>query len=362
MNQKRIYLYPFFIIFFVFLVDKLVCIPELREAGRRAYKSGQNVLVGLPKVWEEDKKLQSENTKVVVVTGTSRSDIFHEWEKIPVNQSTYSGPIYFETRSSIKASEYFLFYLMIQSMTKSGFKPDLLFLEFSEEMLNENNVFSYKSKWQELMLHEDELIDIFPTFNFKYQREILSKLFFLSYNYHFSPTQGVTNWIKGKTANDDNYFIALASYLNKKRPFDPKKIGIELDNFTPQEFKDRIVDYSQSQRELLLTNYTFSETEYGFLKKIIQHAEEHNIPTVLWEPQVHPYYGQLRKSITGGNLMEIYGRPLVDPNSKNIRLISLNHGNTNCKTFVDSSHVSPICVPEIADKLLQIAKEIPNFK
>lgn len=362
MNQRHIYLYPFFIILAIFLIDKLVCLPEFREAGRRAYKSGQNVLIGLPKVWEEDRKRQAEKTKVVVVTGTSRSDIFHEWENIPVRKSTYSGPIYFETRSSIKASEYFLFYLMIQSMTKSGFKPDLLFLEFSEEMLNENNVYSYKAKWQELMLHEDELIDIYSTFNPKFQREIITKLLFVSYNYHFSPIQGVSNWIKGITANDDTYFIALGSYLNKKRPFNPENAGIELDDFTPEEYRKRIIDYSESQRELLLTNYTFSETEYGFLKKIIQHVEEHNIPTILWEPQIHPYYDQLRRTITGGNLFETSGRPLVSPNSKNIRLISLNKGNTNCKTFMDSSHVSPVCVPEIADKLLQIAKEIPNFK
>ncbi|TGL15502.1 DUF1574 family protein [Leptospira meyeri] len=362
MNQKRIYLYPFFILLSIFVIDKSVCIPQFREAGRRAYKSGQNVLIGLPKVWEEDKKRQSENTKVIVVAGTSRSDIFHEWEKIPVNKNTYQFPTYFETRSSIKASEYFLFYLMTKSMIESDFKPDVLFLEFSEEMLNENNIFSYKSKWQELMLHEDELIDIFPAFNFKFQREILMRLAFISYNYHFSPIQGISNLIKGKTANDDTYFIALASYLNKKRPFNPKFVGIEIDNFTPQEYKDRIIDYSESQKERLLPNYAFSETEYIFLKKIIQLAEEQNIPMVIWEPQVHPYYNQIRKSITGGKLFESLSPNLVSSNSKNIRLISLNKGNTNCKTFLDSSHVSPICVPEIADKLLQTAKEIPNFK
>lgn len=362
MNQKRIYFYPFFILFTLFLIDKLVCIPEFREAGRRAYKSGQNLFLGLPKVWDEDKKLQSEKTKVALVTGTSRSDIFHEWENIPVKKSTYAEPVYFETRSAIKAGEYFLFYLMIQSMTKSGFKPDVLFLEFSEEMLNENNVYSYKTKWQELMLHEDELIDIYPTFNSKFQREIITKLLFVSYNYHFRPIQGISNWVKGKTVTDDTYFIAVSSYLNKKRPFNPANAGIELDRFTPEEYKARIVDFSESQRELLLSKYTLSETEYGFLKRIIQHAEEHNIPTVFWEPQIHPYYNQIRKSITGGDLFETLGRSLVDPNSKNIRLISLNKGNTNCKIFVDSSHVSPLCVPEIADKLLQTAKEIPNFK
>ncbi|XDD46127.1 DUF1574 family protein [Leptospira sp. WS39.C2] len=362
MTPKKVYFYPLLLVLFIFVIDKIACIPKFREAARRPYKSGQNILIGFPKVWEETKQLQSENQNVVVVTGSSRSDIFHEWESIPVNKNTYSKPIYFETRLALKASEYFLYYLLLKSMIDSGFKPNLMFIEFSEEMLNENNVYSYKTKWKELMLPEDVLMDIYPVFNNKYKFEILSRLLFVSYNYHIRPIQGITNLIKGENANDDTYFIALSSYLNKKRPFNPNNVGIQIDQFTPQEYEDRIVKYSKGQEELLLSQFILSDTEVGFLKRIIDLAEKNNIPTVIWEPQVHPYYQEKRKQITGGNLFETISQNIIDPNSKNIRKISLNHGNTKCKIYTDSSHVSPLCVPEIVDKLLQTAKDIPNFQ
>ncbi|MCW7506982.1 DUF1574 family protein [Leptospira levettii] len=362
MTHNKIYFYPFILIFFVFTIDKIACIPDFREAARRPYKSGQNILIGFPKVWEENKRLQSDKINVTVVTGSSRSDIFHEWENIPVNKNTYNQPIYFETRLALKASEYFLYYLLLKSMVNGGFKPNLLFIEFSEEMLNENNVYSYKTKWKELMLTERELIDIYPVFNLKYKLDILTRLLFVSYNYHIRPIQGISNLIKGERAADDTYFIALSSYLNKKRPFNPNNTGIEIDNFTPKEYEERIVNYSRSQEQLLLNNFLISETEVGFLKKIIDLAEENNIPTVIWEPQVHPYYKERRKSITGGNLFDTISERLIEKDSKNIRRISLNRGNTNCRLYTDSSHVSPLCVPEIVDKLLQTAKEIPNFQ
>ncbi|XDD42442.1 DUF1574 family protein [Leptospira sp. WS60.C2] len=362
MNQKKIYFYPIIVLFFIFSIDKIACIPEFREAARRSYKPGQNILLGFPKVWEENKIRQLENQKIILVTGSSRSEILHEWEEIPVKPTTYNKPVYFETRSAVKASEYMLNYLLLKGMIDTGFKPNLMFIEFSEEMLNENNSFSYKTKWKELMLTEDQLLDIFPVFNPQYKLEIMSRLIFLSYNYHIRPIQGISNLIKGEKASDDLYFIAISSYLNKKRPFDPNHIGIEIDNFSPQDYESRIINYTKEIQDMMLRNYRFSDTEFGFLKKIINLAETHNIPTVIWEPQVHPYYQNLRKSITGGNLYETILLPQLNPNSKNIRTISLNKGNTNCKTYADSSHVSTICVPEIVDKLLQTAKDIPNFQ
>ncbi|MCW7474640.1 DUF1574 domain-containing protein [Leptospira levettii] len=90
--------------------------------------------------------------------------------------------------------------------------------------------------------------------------------------------------------------------------------------------------------------------------------EKNNIATVIWEPQVHPYYQKIRFQITKESIFNRYTRNFINPNSKNIRHISLNLENSECRYFTDSSHVSPLCVPEIVDKLLQTAKEIPNFQ
>ncbi|EMJ89177.1 DUF1574 family protein [Leptospira meyeri] len=362
MKFNRIYFLPFFILFSIIIVDKLICIPDVRESGRRNYKAGQNILLGMPVIWEENKKIQSSGKKVVVVTGTSRSEPFHEWAEIPVNKSTSNEPVYFETRTAVKASEFLLYYLLIKSMTDAGFKPDVLFLEFSDEMLNENNIYTYKTKWAELMLHENELMDIYDSMNSEMQRDIIARLLFLGYNYHFKPIVAAKNLITGNRITNDTYFIGISSYMNVKRPFTPDKAGYEINQFPPKEFQERIIDYAQSRKEHFLSRFQISETETKFFKKIVDHAEKHNIPMVIWEPQIHPYYQEIRHRITQGGIFRQYIRQFVDPNSKNIRYVSLNEGNTNCKTYVDCSHVSPVCVPEIADKLLQIAKEIPNFK
>ncbi|PJZ47232.1 DUF1574 family protein [Leptospira brenneri] len=362
MKNIRIILIPFLLLLLVILVDKLICIPDVRESGRRSYKAGQNLILGMPEIWEENKTTQKKGNRVAVVTGTSRSELFHEWAEIPVTKSILKEPIYFETRTAVKASEFLLYYLIIKSMTDSGFKPDVVFLEFSEEMFNENNVYTYKTKWAELMLHEDELLDIYDAMNPQFKRDIIARLLFLGYNYHFNPILAVKNLISGKRVANDNYFIGLSSVMNAKRPFTPDRIGFHSDNFPENEYQARIVGYAESRRELFLNHYQLSNPEVNFFRKIIDHAEKHNIPMVIWEPQIHPYFQDIRRKITGGELYQKNIQKFIDPNSKNIRYISLNEGNTNCQTYVDCSHVSPICVPEIADKLLQTAKEIPNFK
>jgi hypothetical protein len=318
--------------------------------------------LGLPAIWKDAKSIQNKGTPVAMVTGTSRSDIFHQWDSIPLSKEIAPQPYYFETRTAVKASEFLSFYLMIKSLTESEFKPNVLFLEFSEEMLNEYNGFSYKAKWQELTFSESELIDLYPAFEGKTKRDLIAKLLFLSYNYHFSPTQAISNLITGKRVSNDTYFIQLTSTLNQKRPFNKEGIGYEDGKFPEEIYKERIENYTAGQIEILLKKFALSETEINFFQMIIDLAEKHNIPMVIWEPQIHPYFQEKRQKITGGNLFKVYTDKFVNPNSKNIRVLSLNNGNTNCKTFIDSSHVSPICVPEIAEKLLQTAKLIPNFK
>ncbi|MCW7479746.1 DUF1574 family protein [Leptospira kanakyensis] len=362
MKDIRLYFIPFLLLLLVIVVDKLICIPDIRESGRRTYKAGQNLILGMPTIWEENKTIQKSGKRVVVVTGTSRSESFHQWKEIPVSKSIIQEPVYFETRTAIKASEFLLYYLIIKSMTDSGFKPDVLFLEFSEEMFNENNVYTYKTKWAELMLHEDELLDIYDAMNPQFKRDIIARLLFLGYNYHFNPILAVKNLASGKRVANDDYFIGLSSYMNEKKQFAPDHIGYHVNNFPEKEYRDRIVGYAESRKLYFLNNYRISNPEINFFRKIIDHAEKHNIPMVIWEPQIHPYFQDIRKKITGGDLFNKNIKQYIDPNSKNIRYISLNEGNTNCLTYVDCSHVSPICVPEIADKLLQTAKEIPNYK
>ncbi|EMY62014.1 DUF1574 family protein [Leptospira terpstrae] len=362
MKFNRTYFLPFFILLTIFVIDKLVCIPDVRESGRRNYKAGQNILLGMPVIWVENKKIQSSGKKVAVVTGTSRSEPFHEWAEIPVNKSTIKEPVYFETRTAVKASEFLLYYLLIKSMTDSGFKPNVLFLEFSDEMLNENNIYTYKTKWAELMLHENELIDIYDSMNSEMQRDIIARLLFLGYNYHFKPVLAAKNLLTGNRVTNDTYFIGISSYMNVKRPYKPEDIGYDVSQFPAKEFQERIIDYAESRKQHFLSRFQISETETNFFKKIVDHAEKHNIPMVIWEPQIHPYYNDIRHKITKGGIFKQYIQQFVNSNSKNIRHVSLNEGNTKCTTYVDCSHVSPVCVPEIADKLLQIAKEIPNFK
>lgn len=362
MKSISIYSFPFLILFSIILIDKVICIPDVRESGRRNYKAGQNILLGMPVVWEENHKIKNSGQKVAVVTGTSRSESFHEWSEIPVKKSTLKDPIYFETRTAVKASEFMLFYLLVKSMSDAKFKPNILFLEFSDGMLNENNIYTYKTKWAELMLHESELIDLYDAMNPEIQRDIVTRLIFLGYNYHFKPLQAVKNLLTGERVSNDTYFIGISSYMNTKRPFSADKIGFEIDQFPPEEFQERIVNYSESRREHFLSRFQISETETNFFKKIIAHIEKNNIPTVIWEPQIHPYYQDIRSQITKESIFNRYMKMYINPNSKNIRFVSLNQGGLSCKTYVDCSHVSPVCVPDIVDKLLQTAKEIPNFQ
>ncbi|MCZ8342628.1 MAG: DUF1574 family protein [Leptospira sp.] len=360
--MNRYFFYPILLVLGIIAIDKLVCIPDVRESGRRSYKAGQNVFLGLPYVWKEDIQIQKQNKSIAMVVGTSRSDIFHQWETIPFSKSTFPKEIYFETRTAVKASEFLTFYIMIKSMTESGFRPDVIFLEFSEEMLNEFNSFSYKTKWQELTFHESELLDFYPMIVGKTKRDLIAKLLFLSYNYHISPIQTISNLITGKRVQNDDYFIQLTASLNKKRPYSKDDIGFEDGKIPEDIYKDRIEGYTNGQIEILLRNFTLSETEVNFFAKTLELSETYNIPLVIWEPQIHPYFQSKRKEITGGKLFRTYTQKFVSPESKNIRTVSLNEGNTNCKTYTDSSHVSPICVPEIAEKLIETAKTIPNFK
>ncbi|PJZ90643.1 DUF1574 family protein [Leptospira levettii] len=362
MKSKYIYLYPFLILCIIILTDKLICIPDVRESGRRNYKAGQNILLGMPNIWKENILAKQNGKTIAVAIGTSRSEILHEWLDIPVKKSTYDKPISFETRTTIKASEFLLFYLILKSMIDSGFKPDVLFLEFSDDVFSEYSVHSYKSKWSELMLHENELMDIFDAMNPEIKRDIISRLLFLGYNYHFKPIQAVKNLITGNRVTNDHYFIGLSSYLNAKRPYSPDNIGYKYDKFPPNEFQKRIVEYSEVMKEHFFQPYQISETETNLFRKIIDLIEKNNIATVIWEPQVHPYYQKIRFQITKESIFNRYTRNFINPNSKNIRHISLNLENSECRYFTDSSHVSPLCVPEIVDKLLQTAKEIPNFQ
>ncbi|BDA77395.1 hypothetical protein LPTSP3_g03250 [Leptospira kobayashii] len=361
--MKKIYYYPLFIFLIVFLADKIACIPVLLESGRRHYKAGQNILLGINPVWTADKIKQETGSTTVSVFGSSRSYLFHEWKEIPLKENYFSKPIAIETRSIVKASDFLLNYLLIRSMGKVGYKPNLVVLEFSEEMLNEKSPFTFKSKSEELILNSDELISLFPYLEGEGKRNVLFKILFPSYNYHFQPLLAISNISKGKKIEEETLFVEMIAIMNEKQPFDPKNVGFPLNSFSPQDYQARIIDYTnQLIQNDILRNYSYSSNEEGVFHATIDYLEKNNIPTVIWEPTVHPYFLEKRKQITGGNHFQKLKEKYISKASGNVRTLSFVEDPLKCDIYVDASHVSPVCIPEMADRIFSVAKTIPNFK
>ncbi|WP_411823932.1 DUF1574 family protein [Leptospira sp. 'Mane'] len=361
--MKKIYYYPLFIFLIVFLADKIVCIPSLLESGRRHYKAGQNVLLGINPVWNADKIKQSNGTTTISMFGSSRSYLFHEWKDIPLKENYFSKPFAIETRSIVKASDFLLNYLLIRSMEKTDYKPNLVVLEFSEEILNEKSPFTFKSKSEELILNSEELISILPYLEGEGRRNVIFKILFPSYNYRFQPLLAVSNLIKGKKIEEETLFVEMIALMNEKQPFDPKNVGFPLNSFPKGDYQGRIIDYTnQLIKNDILRNYKYSPNEEGVFHAIIDYLEKNNIPTVIWEPEVHPYYLEKRKQITGGNHFQELKGKYISETSKNIRTLSFVQDPLQCDVFVDASHISPVCIPEMSDRIFSVAKTIPNFK
>lgn len=360
--MKNPYLYPLYIILFVFILDKVACIPNFRDLGKRDYKAGQNVILGLDAVWKENQERQNNGNHIAVVTGSSRSEIFHLWKNIPLDTNLSRNEIYFETRTAVKAAELLYMYMVVDSMRQAGFRPNVLFLEFSEEMFNLNSPRSFDSAWNEMILNEEQLIEAVPFLKGKYFRDGLFQILFPSYHYHFQPIKALSGG--NKSSNDvAQYYINLASLQNHKRDFTKAEEGFAEQNFPISEYQTRIVSYTNELfQNFLMRNYKYSPYEESIFALLVHHIEKNKIPTVIWEPQIHPYYQNLRAQKTGGALFENLTKKYVDPNSKYIRVLSLNNKNTKCTTYTDSSHVSPICVPEIANQLLKAAKDIDSIK
>lgn len=361
MNQKLI-LYPFGLFLFVFILDKIILIPAIRDLGCPEPTPMENILKSL----SHDGKTGGEKNAVpeVVFLGSSRSDLFKHLHPGVIGPDPWTAPpvkarllrYHYNTHAVVRASELFVQYALLTSILESGRRPGLVVLEISPAMFNGNSPFGMKTYLSKQIYETSLLIEILPVLNGENRNEVLYRLLFTGYGYRFRPERALSNLLRRNEETDGSDFALL---LLRARPhIAPLPAGFldfEIGKIPPEPYLKRFIGYTKSQSEKgILRDYRFDPAELGVLKLLLKKANKAGVPLVVWRPVIHP----LLKAKVDQTSYPFHKSEIVKTIAdENIPYFNAEEYPLHCRRFKDSSHYSGRCAPYLMNLILDTARK-----
>ncbi|MBE7437117.1 MAG: DUF1574 family protein [Spirochaetales bacterium] len=350
--SPMILLTPLFLFLIVFVVDKVAWFPVVVQKGRAEQTPFEHLLRNIDTL----KQSGPESRPWVVFLGSSRSEIFQHLHPTSIESSSLSKEaqalltrFHLETRLPFKASSTLANFSFLERLLRPGPRPDLIVLEYSPEMLNLNGPFNAALFLQGNILDRPLLRQIFPLMDLKSKLDILIRLGFPAFHYHIRVERVLT-------AGPDDFDSVLTGMLFANRP-PSTPLPDNYQDFAAGDipsaiYQERFLDYSDYlKNEFILKNYIISPVELRALYESIALARKAKIPLVLWIPPIHQELAR-RLATT-----EYAGRGAAIENDLADRALLIRMPDLPCQRYVDSSHLSARCAPEVAHLLLSQAKE-----
>lgn len=363
--MKKHLLIPFVIFIFIFGVDKLFYIPEVRNLFVRNNYNFYDMIFKFEdsfydyhlEKWKKkglNEKEIFENT--IVFLGTSRSETFREFSDKDIINNPYvknkervlQKPV---IAHFLRAGTVFHIYQLFQHVIDK-YPGDVVFaLEVNYGGLNENSYIRQKKDAENLKW--SSFLEIYPYLS---NRQILSfitsRLFVLNlYNVSFSkPFQKN----KDQTPEDmiNSLFVIVQQIVNKNVDAQSGFIfeGIK-EGFETNEEKENYRKFIDNFMNTLYFNFKVSTTDDLLFKKIIKDARDRNIKIIFYRPKIHK---ELRKELDK-KFKEDEERYFLEIsqmiNQNGYQFFDLEKdGEINCAYFRDPSHLSKTCIPEIIEK------------
>ncbi len=361
-------LFPIYLFLFLFIFDKIFLIPNVRKILVKNYLNSYDVLNQFnEKLYSEhlesnSKKLALSKQKIqnntIMFFGTSRSaeyanlsENFYKSNPFIKSESISNVPVF---SWSIKAAPFIHIYQIYNYYIKTHQNPRMIVLEINHISFNKNSVFKQKKDIYDFKL--DDFKEAYSEFSLKDKIEYIS-------NWVFVLNKSTINW-KGLFTNkkEDNVDETLDFVLALKKAFagDSKnqswELGIKEGTETEQRKKEDI-DYNSWVVNSFYQNFQIDETSFNLFKKMVREAREKNIPLVLYRPKIHQLLRDKTKFTIKAEknwleqihlLSKEYNIPFIDFEGEKI---------TKCDYFMDISHLSKTCFPEVIEKIIDITKK-----
>jgi len=349
-----ILLTPILLFLLVFTVDKVACSAEVVQKTRAEQTPVEHLLRNIDTL----KATGPERRPWVVFLGSSRSELFQHLHPTHIRSSSLAAPeqalldhFYLETRLPFKAASTLANFSFLERLLRPGTLPDLIILEYSPEMLNENGPFNSGLFLQGNILDRPLLEQIFPFLDLKSKLDVLFRLSFPAFHYHIRIERVFT-------AGPDDFDSALTGMLFAHRqrttPLPPEYQDYPVGEIPPQIYQERFLDYSDYlKNDFILKDYTISQVELHALRESIELARRANVPILLWIPPVHK---ELSERLASTDYRE-QGPQIERELASRVPLFRVPESFA-CQRYVDSSHLSARCSPELAFTLLEQARKI----
>ncbi len=357
-------LFPLLLFFSLFLLDKVFLLPFVQE---KFVKNRLSVYEGLftfqDKVYKEHLNHwrdvfgsdQVTVKKQTVFFGSSRSAEFADLKDSDFLNNPYwnqSLPIPPVTSMTVRAGNFTHVYLLYRNFIKNYGTDSILVLELNSVSFSLGSVFRDKKEIQEIP--PNMFRDLYPSLSNKERNEYLSSQFFvlnrLNLNFTGKENQDVTKVMDS--------LLILKKALERKPEL---KNGFQFAGFEEgTENKEQNASLEKLNEWVLNSfcrNFKLNTTELRFLEDAVKLAKEKKIRLILYRPKIHK---MLRE--TSAPLLKAENEWLqyVTEISKKyeVPFIDLEKNDyLKCRYFVDTSHMSKSCFPEV----LQVLKEKSGY-
>lgn len=340
MKSRPFLVYPCILFLLIFTIDKVFLLPIFHEEFLQA---GNSVFYHQRKVLRErlskDEKLKE--TKLALVFGDSRSYPYSEIgipEKERKDWSLYnfSGPQGIPMYS----------YISLKRILDSGIKPNLVILSLSPEAFDDTKGFigspflrmgcdsecrdivwndiPLKNKWEYVLdkLFAIRSVELNLSLFFSRLKSGKMKEYKALYNQEFQ----LVNYSKGE-------YLMYATTAN---PVEKLK-------------KD-----TARVTALYMRSFTLGESQFPYVKKLIDLANENGFQLMVVWPKV---YGEYYKFYEKYDIANIWWAKIIGGHTqKNVTFLNMNEKNS-CDLFNDASHQSVFCFVEQMDLIWRIYAE-----
>lgn len=355
---------PLILFLVLFLIDKIFLIPLVKIKFVKNYINSYDVLNEFnDKLYKEylesnSKKLSISKEKIqdqtIMFFGTSRSA-----EYANLTENFYTNNPYLKNKEiskipvfswSIKAAPFIHIYQIYNHYINNYEKPRMIVLEINHISFNKNSVFKLKKDIYDFKF--DEFKEAFFEFSIKDRVEYISSLIFVLNKYNIS-------WkdiFSGK--KEENVSETLDFILNLKKAFGTEQnnhsweLGVR-EGTESDERKKQDEEYNSWVINSFYRNYQIDETSFNLFKKIIREANEKNIPLVIYRPKVHQL---LREKTVSSLKAEKKWLEEIHKISEEYKITFIDFGdqkNSSCNYFIDISHLSKTCFPEVIEKIVE---------
>ncbi len=365
---------PILLLLFLFAIDKIFIIPSVRKAIVQNHVNSYEVLNNLlDKLYKEHiekyKKISNLSAdevekETIIFMGTSRSVEFANmkdslFDKNPfvINAAATSRiPV---TSWTIRAAPFIHIYQIYNHFINTHTRPKLVVVEVSYPSFNKNNIFKKKSDIHDFTF--DEFLDSHGEFSNADKIEYLSSVFFVLNRSNINWKGLLSSGINTNTdVNATLDFVLDAKKLMEMRENQGSWMQGTKENQEDEALVNTYQKYTDWVLQSFYQNVQIDLTSFNLLKKIVREAKQKNVNLVLYRARTH---SSLKKATARYAKKEEIWLQEVTKLAKENSVSFYDYetsGALECDYFVDTSHMSKSCFPEMLEKIVEGEKKKSN--